>query len=145
MSGARRKAPATAWKPGQSGNPAGRKRGTGQVAKLREAISAAVPEIVDPLIASAKAGDVQAARLLLERAIPALRPESLPAPLPLPAGGLADTGAAVLAAVSEGRLGVHEAAALLGAIGQHARAVEVHELVQRIEALEAQQGPEGVS
>ena len=30
-----RKAPLTAWKPGQSGNPAGRAPGSGEVAKLR--------------------------------------------------------------------------------------------------------------
>jgi hypothetical protein len=31
------------WKPGQSGNPGGRKPGTGEVAKLQAAISKHVP------------------------------------------------------------------------------------------------------
>ncbi len=125
------------WLPGQSGNPRGRPPGLGKVAKLREVITAAVPDIVAALIDQAKAGDTQAAKLLLERAIPAVRPESLPLPLPLPEGaGLGEQGAAILAAVRDGQVGIHEASALLSAIGAHARAVEVHELIRRIELLE---------
>lgn len=125
------------WLPGQSPNPTGRAPGSGKVARLRAVITEAVPDIVHTLIEQAKAGDAQAAKLLLERAIPAVRPESLPLPLPLPEGaGLGEQGAAILAAVRDGQVGIHEASALLSAIGAHARAVEVHELVRRIELLE---------
>ena len=34
------------WKPGQTGNPKGRPKGTGKVAELRQAIEAKVPAIV---------------------------------------------------------------------------------------------------
>ena len=34
------------WKPGESGNPAGRKPGSGEVAKLRAAIAEHMPGIV---------------------------------------------------------------------------------------------------
>lgn len=130
-----RKAPPHAWKPGQSGNPSGRTRGAGQIGKLRTAIGEHVPAIIANLVELALAGDVQAARLLLERAVPAVRPESLPVSLPLPEG-LAAQGQAVLAATAKGRLGIHEGAALLNAIGQHARALEAADLAQRVEALE---------
>ena len=48
---ATRKAPAAAWKPGQSGNPKGRPAGTGEVAKLRAAIADRVPELLSKLMA----------------------------------------------------------------------------------------------
>lgn len=126
------------WLPGQSANPAGKKPGTGRVAQFRAAIGEAVPEIIATLIAQAKAGDVQAAKVLMERALPALRPESMPQALvALPAGGsLADKGEAIIAAAAEGRIGVNEAAQLLGALGALARTLEFAELAKRIEALE---------
>ena len=58
------------WKAGESGNPNGRPPGTGEVAKLRDSIAAHVPEIIVQLVAKAKEGDAQAARLLLERVLP---------------------------------------------------------------------------
>jgi len=62
-----------AWKPGQSGNPAGR-RGDANITRARRAIARELPSIVASLVEQARAGDVQAAKLLLERAIPAMRP-----------------------------------------------------------------------
>ena len=48
----------------------------------------------------AKAGDAQAARLLLDRCLPPLRPVDAPVLFALPAeGGLSEQGQAVLAAV----------------------------------------------
>jgi hypothetical protein len=34
------------WKPGQSGNPKGRKPGTGEVTKLRNSIAEHIPSII---------------------------------------------------------------------------------------------------
>ena len=133
---ATRKPPAAAWKPGQSGNPRGRPPGAGEVAKLRAAIAGKVPAILESLTAAALAGDVQAARLLLERTLPALKPAEQAQALHLPDGTLTTQGRAVLAAVSAGELAPGQGAALLGAIGTLARVAEVDELARRIEALE---------
>ena len=133
---ATRKPPAAAWKPGQSGNPKGRPAGSGEVAKLRAAIAGKVPAILESLTAAALAGDVQAARLLLERTLPALKPAEQAQALHLPDGTLTAQGRAVLAAVSAGELAPGQGAALLGAIGTLARVAEVDELARRIEALE---------
>jgi hypothetical protein len=135
-----RKPPAAAWKPGQSGNPKGRPTGTGEVAKLRAAIAGNVPAILESLTAAALAGDVQAARLLLERALPPIKPVEATQALSLPDDGtLTEQGRAVLASVAAGELAPGQGAALLGAIGTLARVVEIDELTGRIKALEAAQ------
>ena len=128
------------WKPGESGNPAGRKPGTGEVAKLRAAIAAHLPGILAQLVEAAKAGDVQAARLLLERVIPPVKAAEAPQAVALPGETLTDKGRAVLAAVSAGELAPGQGAALLGALGTLARVAEVDELERRIAALEEQNG-----
>ena len=133
---ATKKTPAAAWKPGQSGNPKGRPAGSGEVAKLRAAIAGNVPAILQSLTAAAMAGDVQAARLLLERTLPALKPAEQAQALHLPDGTLTDQGRAVLASVAAGELAPGQGAALLGAIGTLARVAEIDELARRIEVLE---------
>jgi hypothetical protein len=132
-----RKAPPTAWKPGQSGNPAGRAPGSGAVAALRATIAGHIPALVAVLVERALGGDVGAARLLLERVCPPLKAAEEAAPLALPDGTLTAKGAAVLGAVAAGTLGPSQGAALLGAIGTLARVVEVDELERRLAALEA--------
>lgn len=129
----------TTWQPGQSGNPTGRPRGSGEVAELRAAIREHVPDILDALVERAQAGDVQAARLLLERTLPAIRPTEHAKPLALPDGTLTTQGRAVLAAVGAGELGPQQGAQLLSAIGTLARIVEVQELEKRLDALERAQ------
>ena len=130
---------ATSWKAGQSGNPKGRAPGFGKIAPLREAIAEAVPDILAALIAQAKAGDVAAARVLVERAIPAIKPVELPAPIALPAdASLTAQGQAILGATAAGTLAPGQAAALLTALGTWARLVETDDVQRRLEALESQ-------
>ncbi|MCB2036225.1 MAG: hypothetical protein KDF56_04850 [Ottowia sp.] len=124
------------WKPGQSGNPKGRPKGTGAVAKLRDAIKVHVPAIVERLTAQALDGDVQAARLLLERTVPPLKAMEQPQALALPDGTLTEQGRAVLAAVADGELAPGQGAALVTAIGTLARVSEIDELAARVAALE---------
>ena len=137
MTEGKRKAPPHAWRAGQSGNPRGRRPGTGEVAKLRAAIAEHVPTILARLVAAALQGDVSAARLLLERVCPPLKATEEAAPLALPDGTLTEQGRAVLGAVAAGELAPGQGAALLGAIGTLARVVEVDELEARLTALEA--------
>ena len=137
---ATRKPPAAAWKPGQSGNPKGRPPGVGEIGKMRAAIAGNVPAILESLTTAALAGDVQAARLLLERALPPIKPVEQSQPLSLPDGTLTEQGRAVLASVAAGELAPGQGAALLGAIGTLARVAEIDELARRIEALEDRHG-----
>ena len=120
------------WKAGESGNPAGRKPGTGEVAAIRAAIADRVPELLAAMMTRALDGDVGAARLLLERAVAPLKAAEQPQALSLPDGTLTDQGRAVLASVAAGELAPGQGAVLLGAIGTLARVAEVDELTARI-------------
>jgi len=130
------KKPPPGWQKGQSGNPAGRKPGTGEVARIRAAIADRLPELLAKLTEQALAGDVAAARLLLERAIAPLKAAEQTQPLALPVGTLTEQGRAVLASVAVGELAPGQGAALLGAIGALARMAEIDELTTRIMKLE---------
>jgi len=125
---------------GQSGNPAGRKPGVAGTAKLRADIAAHIPEIIAKQVELAKAGDQQAARLLLERVLPALKPSEQPVALNLPAGSLTDQGKAVLASAASGDISPGQAAQLLTGLGTLAKLSELDELEARIRALEAAHG-----
>lgn len=138
MTNTKRKAPPHAWRPGESGNPAGRPAGTGEIAKLRAAIAVHAPAIISNLRDAALGGDVSAARLLLERVIPPVKASEEATPLALPDGSLTEQGRAVVAAVASGDLAPGQGSALLASLGTLAKLTEADELERRIAALEAQ-------
>lgn len=127
----------TKFQPGQSGNPKGRTPGSGEIGKLRAAISRHVPAIIDKQVELAKAGDAQAARLLLERVLPPVKAAEQPVSISLPGdASLAEQGRAVLIAAGAGQLAPGQAAQLLAGLGALAQLVKTDELAARIAALE---------
>jgi hypothetical protein len=124
------------WKSGQSGNPRGRAKGAGDVARLRAEIAKHVPDIIAKQVELAKAGDAQAARLLLERVLPPVKAAESPVQLALGGDSLADQGRSILAALAAGALAPAQAAQLLQAIGVQAKLIETDELAARIAAME---------
>jgi hypothetical protein len=93
------------WKKGESGNLGGRPPGTGEVARLRAALAEHVPDIIASLVAAAKAGDTSAAKLVLERVVPALKSEELPVTtLDGLSGGRIEMIATVVQAIADGKL-----------------------------------------
>lgn len=130
---------AARWVKGQSGNPAGRPPGIPNPgARLRKMIDAEA--IVARLQAAALAGDVMAARTLLERVIPPLKATRAPAALPgiADAFTLTERAQAVLRGVADGTLTTDQASELLGALAATAKILETDELERRIAALELQ-------
>jgi hypothetical protein len=94
------------------------------------------PEILAGLVTAAKAGDVQAARLILERILPPVKPMEQAIELDLAGGTLTDQGRAVLSAVAAGALAPGQGSQLIAAIGALARVAEIDELTARIIKLE---------
>lgn len=98
--------------------------------------------IIAKLQTAALAGDVQAARTLLERALPVYRLTA--APVSAPAAATAETptdkAKAVMDAVAAGKIPPDIGAQLVTAIGALVRIVEMDELGKRIKALETANG-----
>ncbi|MCB1984484.1 MAG: hypothetical protein H6936_03205 [Burkholderiales bacterium] len=125
------------WKKGESGNPNGRKPGASKVAELRDSIARHVPEIISQMVNKAKEGDVQAAKLLLERVIPPLKSMEQSVSLTLPENAtLSEQGQTIIQSVATGVLTPDQGQALLSGLGSQARLIEITELEARITALE---------
>jgi len=138
-----RRPPATAWAPGQSGNPAGRPRGTrNRATLLAEALlDGEVDAIVRRVIDGALAGDPVCLRLALERLVPPAkdRPIQLELPRLASAADAVTAVAAVTASVADGAITPAEGVALAGLVEIHRKTLETAALVARIEALERNQ------
>ena len=129
----------TTWKKGVSGNPRGRTKGSRDRRTLyREGLAKHVPELVRLLLAAARAGEVSAARALLEQALPRTKPRAEVVPVDLGEGRLTERVEQVLRHLAEGALNVEEAVSLIGSLATMTRIVEAEALEQRIAALERQ-------
>lgn len=88
---------------------------------------------------AAKRGDMQAARLILERVLPPVKAIEQAVELQLPEGGtLTAKASAVLSAAAAGELAPGQAAQLITALGTLAKIHEIDELADRITKLENQ-------
>ncbi len=120
---------------GVSGNPQGRPTGIVNQAKLRAAIMSDLPAVIQTLVKAAKDGDVQASKVLLDKALSSLKASDAPIKLSLGAT-LTEAGEAVLAGVGEGRVTPDQGGKLLQGLGAQARIVEVDQLRERLDKLE---------
>lgn len=130
------KTPSNLWKTGQSGNPAGRPPGQSVITRLRAQIEPDAPAILQVMVAAAKGGDIQAARLILERIIPPVKPTEQAIELPLMGDSLAEMGKAVLAGISAGEIAPAQGSQLIDSIGALSRLIQIDELERRITLLE---------
>jgi hypothetical protein len=125
------------FKPGQSGNPAGRKPGQTPGAKIRAAIEKRKDEILQAVIEAAIAGDMQACKMLLDRITPPLKPVAAQIALPVPEGaGLSEQGAAVVTAALSGQIPPDIGSQLITALAAQSKIIEIDQLIKRVEALE---------
>lgn len=129
----------TRWRPGQSGNPEGRKPGATLAGRLRAAVGEDFDAIVSAVIKAAKEGDMAAASLLLSRTCPPVRPTQEPVKVDLPGANLTEKAAGILDAMGRGELAPMDAKALLDGLAAVAKIEEIDELRRRIEALEETQ------
>lgn len=128
----------TKFKPGQSGNPAGRPKDKTPATLLRKSIADDMPEIVKTLVDLAKGGDVQAAKVLLDRICPPLRPQALAISLPVN-GPLSEQGNEIIKATMAGTIPPDIGSQLITALAHQAKIIEIDELTKRIDALEQRQ------
>jgi len=122
--------------PGNPGRPKGaRHRVTRHVESLMEGDADRVTQAV---IEAAAAGDMQAARIVMDRIAPPRREPTVAVDLPemTTAADLPEAVSAILASVAAGDLSPSEAGRLSGVLADTARALEVHEIEARVSELE---------
>ena len=123
------------FRAGHSGNPAGRPRS--ESTALRQQMAEHAEGVLHAVLEAALSGDMAAAKMILDRLVPPLRPhaESVLIPLDAPAGPAA-TAEAILAAAVTGKIPPDAAMQLLSATASLTRIIETSELQARLEALE---------
>ncbi|KQZ80895.1 hypothetical protein ASD64_11425 [Mesorhizobium sp. Root157] len=130
----------TRFKPGQSGNPKGRRAGTRSKALLAlDALAEGeANKIAQAMIDKAKEGDTTAGRMLLERIWPVRKGRGISFELPevAKADELPDAIAKVTRQVADGDISPDEGAAIVSLLEAHRRAIETSDLAARVEALE---------
>lgn len=121
------------FKPGESGNPAGRPKGSvnRQLAELREAAAKVLPLVVE----KALAGDADAQKLILDRALPRVKPMSPAEPFMLPSGDLLDQVQTVLRQVAAGELSPTSAVEVVGMVATAAKVEEIDQLRNEVNSL----------
>ena len=127
--------------PGQSGNPAGKRPGTGRSIKFRRALEKQTPDVLAAVVQAAIKGDMVAARLIMDRTCPPLRP--VDAPVRFVDVGSEDPAAqvrSVTSAMFAGQIGADVAASLLAALAHGQKTVEIDTFEKRIRALEQRMG-----
>lgn len=124
--------------PGSKLNTAGSSIRAKQRAEAKQQIAAAAPEIIAKQIELAKAGDVQAAKLLLDKLIPNAKPtaELVGIPGVQNAQGLAAKAEAIIAAAVSGEIPTDTAQELIQSLAGLSKIKEIDELEQRIKNLE---------
>lgn len=126
------------FKPGTSGNPAGRPKGIADArVRLRAALEPHADALLEVAVTAAKGGDTAMLAFLLSRALPATRPESAPVSIELPQGaGLTGQAEAIVTAAASGALPASTAGELLAGLATVAKLRETDALEARLAALE---------
>jgi hypothetical protein len=123
---------------GQSGNPAGRPKGSKHRYGL-EILERNARPLLQQIIDRALGGDLKALEICADRLWPKVKPTSKTVELQV-AGSLGDQGQEVLKAAITGQIGTDEANALMATLTAQAKLLEVSELITRVEALEQFRG-----
>ena len=126
-----------AFEKGKSGNPKGRPSGKTAAAQLRKAIEEEASDIIKILVKQAKSGNIQAAKVLLDRTVPSLKSQALPVSIPI-GETLPEIGSNVVAATMGGSIPPDIGAALITALSNQSKLVEMEEMCQRLARIEKQ-------
>jgi hypothetical protein len=121
-----------------SNNPAGRTRGTGVVAALRKELlsDGKVTALFSKVYDLGMTGNLVAARLILDRAMPPLRAQAATVSVTLPAGTFTDKALALLDAAAGGHVAPDIASELITALSRIVTIEQGTELKARLDALE---------
>ena len=134
--------PTKKFKPGVSGNKAGRPPGIkDRRVELRELLRPHAADLIQTAVNLALGGDQTALRMCLDRICPTMKAVSEPIAVPVPTTGTLDEQAAVVYKLaSSGTLSTDDAAQLIGMIQNQCRIKELTDMEARLKVLETQAG-----
>jgi hypothetical protein len=126
------------FKPGKSGNPAGRPKGSGVTGKLRKTILDKSPELLQMIVDKAlNEQDATAALALLNKVLPNLKAASEPIAFTLNTdAGLSEQAAAIVENMAAGKIPADTGGVLINALSALGKLKELDELEQRLQTLE---------
>jgi dihydrodipicolinate synthase/N-acetylneuraminate lyase len=98
-----------------------------------------MPGILATVVKAAENGDIQAAKILIDKLCPNLRPVALPIDLPLPInGGLSEMGGEILKATMTGGISPDIGSMLITALANQGRLVDLEEMAAQLKRIERQ-------
>lgn len=131
---------------GVSGNPRGKPRGARHAVTLmlEKLMADDATAVVRAVIDKAVGGDMVAARIVVERLVPPRRDRAVQFPLPAldTAEDIACAGRGLMKNVAAAEITPLEASDVMNLFASLARAIEVSNLAQRLDALERKSGGE---
>ena len=126
----------TKFQLGQSGNPAGRKKGKPlKITELKKAIELNANDVLQSVINAAIDGDMGACKMLLDRITPTLKPQALAITVPVK-DTLPEQGGEIIKATVTGLIPPDVGSQLITALSNQGKLVELQELSERLARLE---------
>jgi hypothetical protein len=109
---------------------------------LEQLMACDAEEVVRAVVKKARAGDMTAARIIIDRLIPPRKGRPVPIDLPAvrAAGDLLAAQSTLIRALAEGEVTAEEAAAVSSVLEANRKMIETEELATRLQRLEERMG-----
>lgn len=134
----------TKFKRGQSGNPKGKPKGARNKSTLaaESLLEGSLDRICKRIEEEALNGNMQAAKMILERFLPPRKDRLIRLELPeiRSIGDILEASNAIISAVCKGEISPSEGESLARAIAIHTQTLETHDFEQRLQAIELRSG-----
>lgn len=121
----------TSFQKGQSGNVRGKPPGATPRTLFRRMVGDNLTAIVETLVSNAQAGDTQAAKTLLDRLLPALKPTTDSLNLKV-SGSLSEQGTAIIAAMTSGKVTPDQAKSAMDVILAQSHLIDQAEIITQL-------------
>ncbi len=129
------------FKPGESGNPDGRPKGSkDKRTELRNLLEPHAEDLINKAVELAKGGDTTALKMCLDRLVSPIRAKDEKIIIEGLGGKLSEQGQTVIETMGRGDIAPSDATAVLQALAAQARIIEMDDLEKRIERLERKHG-----
>ena len=130
------------FKPGESGNPAGKPKGTkDKRSAVRDLLASKRAELVEKAVSLALAGDTAALKLCIDRLQAPIKACDTCVSFEMTGATLTEKAQGVITAIAEGVLSPERGTRVLDALAALARIREADELEERISLLERKAKP----